>query len=626
MTNPNNLVGKYNTMLKENKTISTSFLVKQLPTATLFVDMKLNIVYASDKLTSLFCDDRINIAGQSLFTIFPELNLKWKDVLTECLKGTSNSMGIHSAIDLSGNEKFYEWSNATWYDSDENIIGAIIQLNNVSSAIESDIELEKAKILLKQQSELSKIGIWEYDLQKSTVSWCPMTKKIHEVALDYKPNIDTAIDYYKEGHSRNAISMAIFEATDKGKPWSLKLQIITAKGNEKWIMAAGKPIFEKGKIARIMGTFQDINEQVISETKTKGDAKLLKTLIDNLPLNVFIKDRDSKKTLVNKSECEYLGVTDANELLGKTDFDLYPFETAKLSRDEDLKVMETLKPILGQESVSIKNDGTETSFLSSKIPLLDEKGHATGLVGISLDITNLKQKEQELRNLINVTSLQNKKLINFAHIVSHNLRSHSANFSMLLDFLVNEKNEEEKDKIVNMLTQASDNLLETLENLNEVVTLSTNTQAKKESVNLKSKIANIQGDLSNLTDTNKLIIINDVSKDINIQIVPAYLDSILMNFITNGVKYKHPDREPILKFSTEKKGEYTLLNIEDNGLGIDLEKYGSKLFGMYKTFHTNKDSRGIGLYITKNQVEAMRGKIEVESKLGEGTKFKVFFK
>ncbi|MFT6795332.1 MAG: PAS domain S-box-containing protein [Maribacter sp.] len=613
-------------MLKDNKTISTSFLVKQLPTATLFVDMKLNIVYASDKLTSLFCDDRINIAGQSLFTIFPELNLKWKDVLTECLKGTSNSMGIQSAIDLSGNEKFYDWSNATWYDSDENIIGAIIQLNNVSSAIESDIELEKAKILLKQQSELSKIGIWEYDLQKSTVSWCPMTKKIHEVALDYKPNIDTAIEYYKEGHSRNAISMAIFEATDKGKPWSLKLQIITAKGNEKWIMAAGKPIFEKGKIARIMGIFQDINEQVISETKTKGDAKLLKTLIDNLPLNVFIKDRDSKKTLVNKSECEYLGVTDANELLGKTDFDLYPFETAKLSRDEDLKVMETLKPILGQESVSIKNDGTETSFLSSKIPLLDEKGNATGLVGISLDITNLKHKEQELRKLINVTSLQNKKLINFAHIVSHNLRSHSANFSMLLDFLVNEKNEEEKDKIVNMLTQASDNLLETLENLNEVVTLSTNTQAKKESVKLRSKIANIQGDLSNLTDTNKLIIINDVSKDINIQIVPAYLDSILMNFITNGVKYKHPDREPIIKFSTEKKGEYTLLNIEDNGLGIDLEKYGRKLFGMYKTFHTNKDSRGIGLYITKNQVEAMRGKIEVESKLGEGTKFKVFFK
>jgi signal transduction histidine kinase len=197
---------------------------------------------------------------------------------------------------------------------------------------------------------------------------------------------------------------------------------------------------------------------------------------------------------------------------------------------------------------------------------------------------------------------------------------------MLLDFLVHEKNEEEKDKIVDMLTDASDNLLETLENLNEVVTLSTNTQAKKETINLNKKISEIQQNLSNITENKKLNIINQVSKDINIRIVPAYLDSILMNFITNGVKYKHPDREPVLEFTTEKKDGYNLLYIKDNGIGIDLEKYGSKLFGMYKTFHTNKDARGIGLYITKNQVEAMHGKIEVESKLGEGTKFKVFFK
>jgi PAS domain S-box-containing protein len=613
-------------MLKSKETISTSFLVKQLPTATLFVDRKLNVVYVSDKLISLFCDERVNFVGQSLFTIFPDLDVKWECVLKECLKGKSNPMGIQGFTDEEGQERFYEWSNAAWYDSDENIIGAIIQINDSTAAIESDIALEKANILLKQQSELSRIGIWEYDIQKNTVHWCAMTKKIHEVPLDYAPSIDTAINYYKDGHSKNAISMAVFDATHKGKPWSLKLQIITAKGNEKWIMAAGKPIFEKGKIARIMGTFQDINEQVVSEIKTKEDAKLLKTLIDHLPVNVYIKDRDSKKILVNKSECNYLGITDSNDLLGKSDFDLYPYETAKISRDEDLQVMETLKPILSRETINIKNDRTETVFLSSKIPLLDDNGLATGLVGISLDITNIKEKEQELRKLINVTSLQNKKLINFAHIVSHNLRSHSANFSMLLDFLINEKNEEEKNKIVDMLTQASDNLLETLENLNEVVTLSTNTQAQKEKLNLASKIAEIQQNLSQITQNNKLKIVNNVSKDINIEIVPAYLDSILMNFITNGVKYKHPDREPVLEFSTEKKGVYTLLNIQDNGIGIDLKKYGSKLFGMYKTFHTNKDARGIGLYITKNQVEAMRGKIEVESKVGEGTKFKVFFK
>lgn len=613
-------------MLKDKVTESASFLIKQLPSATLFVDRNLNVVYASNKLISVFCDDRMSVIGQHLFSIFPELDLKWEFVLKECLKGKSNLIGVQSFIDSNGQEKFYEWSNSAWYDSDENIIGVIIQINDSTAAIESDIALEKANILLKQQSEISKIGVWEYDLQSNTVDWCAMTKTIHEVALDYKPTIDTAIDYYKEGHSKNAISMAVFEAANKGVPWRLKLQIITAKGNEKWVLAAGKPIFERGKIARIIGTFQDIHEQVVSEIKTKEDAKLLKTLIDHLPLNVFIKDRDSKKILVNKAECDFLNVSDPKALLGKTDFDLYPYETAKQFRDEDLEVLETLKPILGKESICVRNDGKETVFLSSKIPLLDDMGKPTGLVGISLDITNIKEKEQELRKLINVTSLQNKKLINFAHIVSHNLRSHSANFSMLLDFLVDETNEEEKRKIVDMLTQASDNLLETLENLNEVVTLSTNTQAKKVRINLANKITEIQRELFNVTKNNKLKIINKVSKDINIEIVPAYLDSILMNFITNGVKYKHPDREPIIAFSTEKKGGYSLLNIQDNGIGIDLKKYGSKLFGMYKTFHNNKDARGIGLYITKNQVEAMHGKIEVESEMGKGTKFKVFFR
>ncbi|MGB3149375.1 MAG: PAS domain-containing sensor histidine kinase, partial [Maribacter sp.] len=276
-------------------------------------------------------------------------------------------------------------------------------------------------------------------------------------------------------------------------------------------------------------------------------------------------------------------------------------------------------------TINIKKDGTETHFLTSKIPLIDNQGLAYGLVGISLDITNLKEKERELRNIINVASLQNKKLVNFAHIVSHNLRSHSANFSMLLDFLVNEKSEEEKSKILTMLTDASDNLLETLDNLNEVIAISTNLSVDKKQICLSKKIVGIQQTLSGFLLNNKAKIVNKVSDKIKISVEPAYLESILMNFITNSVKYKHPDREPVVVLSTRKKDNYTILSISDNGLGIDLKKYGKKLFGMYKTFHTNKDARGIGLYITKNQIEAMNGKIRVESEVGKGTKFDIYF-
>jgi signal transduction histidine kinase len=120
-------------------------------------------------------------------------------------------------------------------------------------------------------------------------------------------------------------------------------------------------------------------------------------------------------------------------------------------------------------------------------------------------------------------------------------------------------------------------------------------------------------------------IINQVSDETYVKVVPAYLDSILMNFITNAVKFRDPKREPEIRISTSVNEDYTILRIADNGLGIDLKKHGSKLFGMYKTFHENAEARGIGLYITKNQVEAMEGKITTTSKVGKGTTFNIHF-
>lgn len=135
----------------------------------------------------------------------------------------------------------------------------------------------------------------------------------------------------------------------------------------------------------------------------------------------------------------------------------------------------------------------------------------------------------------------------------------------------------------------------------------------------------VQQNLSGYLLNNKAQVINNVPLDFKVKSVPAYLDSMLTNFITNAVKYKHPDRNPHITLSTLKTGTYSILTIADNGLGIDLKKYGKKLFGMYKTFHEHKDAKGIGLYITKNQIEAMNGKIEASSKLGKGTAFKIFF-
>lgn len=623
--NPATLVRNFEQMLKGTKATLNNYLIKQLPKATAFINEDFQLVHVSDRWINDFEFGNRDVIGHTIHELFDSVDPALVEVLEACLLGKTGQVGTQRFFDSENKEHWFEWINIPWYDEKENIIGVIIQTEEITETVKVRERLEKLELVSQDKSEIAKIGSWEYNAISDELYWCPMTKKIHEVASDYIPDLDQAITFYKEGYSRNTISMAVYNAMNQGKPWNEKLQLVTEQGRELWVIAAGKPLFKDGVYQGLMGTFQDITEHVLSEIKTKESEHLLRTVVDNLPLNVYIKDLESRKVLVNRSECEYLGISDPNEILGKNDFDLYDREIAQISREEDLSVLNSLVPILGKETLNVKQDGTATNFLTSKIPLIGTDGKAYGLLGISLDISHLKKQEGELRNLINVTSLQNKKLVNFAHIVSHNLRSHTANFSMLLDFLVSETSEEEKTRIIGMLTNASDNLLETLDNLNEVVSISTNVGEEKKPVKLHEKITSVSQSLSAFLKNYQATFINKVPQDARVMVVPAYLESILMNFITNAVKYRDPARKPEITISSSRIEKYTVLSIKDNGLGIDLEKHGEKLFGMYKTFHENSEARGIGLYITKNQIEAMDGKITVDSEVGKGTTFKIYF-
>jgi len=612
-------------MLKRSQIDTNNYLIKQLPKATAFLNEKLEVVYASDLWVKDFEFTNGKVIGQKISDLLKHISGDLQKDFKECLKGKIGSRIKECYPDKDNPKNWTEWINIPWYDEKENIIGIIVQTEVITKKINNDSNIERLQLLLQEKSSNANIGSWQYDADLNSLWWCDMTKQIHEIDANFIPKIETCFDFYKEGHSKNTISMAFFEASEKGLPWKEKLQIVTEKGNEKWIVTTGKPIYKDDKCIGLVGTFRDINEQVLTNKKTKENELLLRTLFDSLPLNVFVKDLDSRKILVNKAELNFLGLKNESEALGKTDFDFLNKKNALIGREEDIRVMENGIPMLKKETTNIKKDGTITSFLTSKIPLKAASGEITGLVGINLDISDIKNKEKELKNLIDVTSLQNKKLVNFAHIVSHNLRSHTANFSMLLEFLVSEKDEKEKENLVKMLVKASDHLLETMNNLNEVVVINTNVNLKKKNISLNKKIKSVEKNLSVFFKNKNAKIINTINDDVKINVIPAYLDSILMNLFTNAIMYKSPDRDPIITLGTTNENGYKILSINDNGLGIDLKKYGDKLFGMYKTFHDNADAKGIGLFLTKNQIEAMGGKITASSEVGKGTTFNLYF-
>jgi signal transduction histidine kinase len=272
------------------------------------------------------------------------------------------------------------------------------------------------------------------------------------------------------------------------------------------------------------------------------------------------------------------------------------------------------------------NDGSIKYLSGICETMKNEQGITTGVKGTVQDITDHKHAEIALNNSFNMVSEQNKRLLNFSYIVSHNLRSHTGNIKSLVDLLETATSREDKEEFMRQMRKVSGLLNETILNLNEVVSIQNNLNLVVEPLNLHNYVSQAMEVLSEQVSLKKASIQNNVPKDMMVNYNPAYLESIILNFISNGIKYSSSNRQPLVVVNCFKEDGKTVLQITDNGIGLDLTKHGDKLFGMYKTFHGNKDARGIGLFITKNQIDAMGGKVEVESELNKGTSFKIYIK
>ncbi|OYU81992.1 MAG: histidine kinase [Flavobacterium sp. BFFFF1] len=277
------------------------------------------------------------------------------------------------------------------------------------------------------------------------------------------------------------------------------------------------------------------------------------------------------------------------------------------------------------QRVRTRNDEYKWVLSRGKIIDRDLDGNPLRVIGTHSDVTSRIERENELQKTLEILSEQNKKLLNFAHIVSHNLRSHAGNFKMLLDFIEFDDDEElRKESLLHLRTNSND-LTETIDNLKELVEIQSDLKPVKEHLNLREYLGKMLNLLMEEFERHHVEFKIDIPDHETVYFNPAYLESVLLNFSTNAVKYSQPNKRPLIHYNFFYHDGVKVLSIADNGLGIDLAKHGSSLFGMYKTFHRHPNSRGLGLFMSKNQVEAMGGKITVDSEVNSGTIFKIYF-
>lgn len=320
-----------------------------------------------------------------------------------------------------------------------------------------------------------------------------------------------------------------------------------------------------------------------------------------------------------------------SKILGYSDEELYSKRIMQFVHPDDVEstILHRLSMIRGESKGAHENryitKSGEIVWLSwTSIP--DENSES--VFAIAKVITEKKKQEEERNTLLENISVVNQELKHFTRVTSHDLRSPVNNILSIFDLLdVTKIKDPDTLELINLLKSTTHQLHQTLESyINELIKKDVDLKQPKEELDLEVEFDQVIKSIDSIIQKSKAKIITDFSAFNLIQFNKVYLDSVLLNLITNTIKYSSPNREPIVHLKTQiLDGKHQLLII-DNGLGMNLELVKDKIFGLNQTFHNNIDSKGVGLYLVKTHVLAMGGDIEVDSEVDKGTVFTITFK
>ena len=371
---------------------------------------------------------------------------------------------------------------------------------------------------------------------------------------------------------------------------------------------------------------EENNQRRIAEQLDRQKA-FYENILNKLPTDIAVFDADHRYLFVNPgaiSKEEY-----RKYIIGKDDYEYAAYRKRDISvahsrRAKFREAKETGKEIRWEDTLT-DPQGNIITHLRRMFPVFDEKGDLSLVIGFGIDITDRKLMEVKQAALVEQLSKQNTQLMDFCSIVSHNLRAPLVNMSMLVEFIEASEDPEEQRMLISKLRPVIGNLHATFNELVESIQIRQDLEIKKENVCLHECVKRTVGGLE--TEINKLgaRIETDFSEVAVVHYPPAYMNSIIHNLISNSLKYHYPGRPPLIRVKTRMTEDKIVLSVQDNGLGIDLEKHRDNFFKIGKVFHRHPNAKGFGLYMTKTHVEAMGGRIWVESVPEEGSIFFIEF-
>jgi PAS domain S-box-containing protein len=424
------------------------------------------------------------------------------------------------------------------------------------------------------------------------------------------------------------------EVIKTGKPLINKEEKITDySGSTYWISTTKSPIRdEDGNIKGIVCISRDISHQKEIVQKLNIERDFLQVLMDNIPFTIYFKDLECRFTKINKAQARLIGAETPDEAIGKTDFDYFSKQHAEIAYEDEKKIISTGIPLIEKVEHFKDGEGIFRWVSATKVPVKDDKGNITGIVGISIDITEKRMAEEKLRESKEKAEESDRLKTAFLANMSHEIRTPMNGIIGFSNLLRNpELTEEERNEFLNHITNCGSTLLNLIDDIIDI------SKIEAGQIKIRLSESHINAILDELYDSFQAIKQRE-GKD-HIQLIkktpfpdkqavvmtdPFRLRQIMLNLISNALKFT---LEGFVEFGYSlQENKMLCFYVKDTGIGIPKDKQNLifERFGQVtdtNNYYINQKGTGLGLAISSNLAKLLGGKMWLDSIQDEGSTF-----